>query len=311
MTEYEPSEDLGRSEDHRRSDDYSQLEKAIAHMETQRAILGDAVVDASIAALREKLAALADTEAPVERLAGERRSVSVMFADISGFTALAETMDPEAVRDLMNACFERLVPVVEKYEGVVDKFIGDEVMALFGAPAAHENDPERALRAALEMMEALANFNAEQGTDLRLHFGINTGLVIAGGIGTHERREYSVMGDAVNLAARLEDASERGEILVGLDTHRLTEPLFEFEALEPIRVKGKAEPVPVYRLLAARVVPGKVRGITGLESPRPQAGLFHRGCRDTRQASACRTIPKRQDNSWLRPATRAAAAFLS
>jgi len=244
-----------------------QLKQAIAALEAQRAILGDAVVEAAMDSMREKLAAMEQVEAPTPDLVAERKLVTIMFADISGFTALAETMDPEAVRDLMNACFERLVPVVEKYQGTVDKFIGDEIMALFGAPAAHENDPERALRVALEMMETLAGFNAERGTDLGLHFGINTGLVIAGGLGTRERQEYSVMGDAVNLAARLEDASQRGEILVGPDTHRLTGPLFEFEPLEPIRVKGKAEPVPVYRLLAPRATPGKVRGIAGLESP--------------------------------------------
>ncbi len=248
----------------------AQLEAALAALEAQRAVLGDTVVEAALVSMREKLAALSSppqaggTEGGLQ---GERKLVTVMFADISGFTGLAETMDPEAVRDLMNGCFERLVPVVEKYEGTVDKFIGDEIMALFGAPVAHENDPERALRAALEMIDALAEFNADRGTDLGVHFGINTGLVIAGGIGTGERQEYSVMGDAVNLAARLEDASERGKILVGPDTHRLTAPLFEFETLEPIQVKGKVEPVPVYRLLAAKAVPGRVRGIAGLESP--------------------------------------------
>jgi len=243
-----------------------QLEQAIAALEGQRVILGDAVVSASIAALRQQLSALASAKAPISELRGERKLVTVMFADISGFTSMAETMDPEAVRDLMNACFERLVPVVEKYEGTVDKFIGDEIMALFGAPVAHEDDPIRALRAALDMIDELAAFNLHHSTDLGLHFGINTGHVIAGGIGTRGRQEYSVMGDAVNLAARLEDASERGESLVGPDTYRLTAPLFEFQTLEPIRVKGKAEPVQVYRLLAAKAVRGKVRGIEGLES---------------------------------------------
>lgn len=171
-----------------------------------------------------------------------------MFADISGFTALSETMDPEAVRELMNRCFDHLVPIVEKYEGTVDKFICDEIMALFGAPMAHENGPERALRAALEMLDTLIAFNAEYKTDLGMHIGINTGLVIAGGIGSEGRQQYSVMGDAVNLAARLEDASEKGEIFVGPDTHRLTAPL------------------EVYRLLARKAVRGKVRGIEGVSA---------------------------------------------
>jgi len=162
------------------SEDRRQIEQTIAALEAQRAALGNAVADASIAALREKLAVLAGAEASEPTMEGERRLVTVMFADLSGFTAMAERMDPEAVRDLVNACFERLAPVVAKYEGMVDKFIGDEIMALFGAPVAHENDAERALRAALEMVDALAKFNAERGADLGLHFGINTGHVIAG-----------------------------------------------------------------------------------------------------------------------------------
>jgi len=247
-----------------------QLEQAIAHMEAQRAILGDAVVDAALGSMRRQLTDLEEVERKLApALEGERKLVTIMFADISGFTALAETMGPEAVRDMMNGCFQRLVPIVEKYGGTVDKFIGDEIMALFGAPVAHENDPERALRAALDMMDMLRAFNAERGTDLGIHFGINTGLVIAGGIGTDERQEYSVMGDAVNLAARLEDVSERGEILVGPDTYRRTAPLFEFETLEPVRVKGKAELVEVYRLGGLKAKPERVRGLEtrGISSP--------------------------------------------
>jgi class 3 adenylate cyclase len=137
-------------------------------------------------------------------LAGERRQVTVLFADISGFTALSETLDPEDVRQIMNACFAQLVPIVEAYGGTIDKFIGDAIMALFGAPIAHENEAERAVRTALALMEALAAFNTAQGTALGLHCGLNTALVIAGEMGTPSRRDYSVMGDAVNLAARLQ-----------------------------------------------------------------------------------------------------------
>ena len=185
-------------------------------------------------------------------LAGERRQVTVLFADISGFTALAETMDPEDVRQVMNACFARLVPLVEAYGGTIDKFIGDAIMALFGAPIAYENDAERAVRTALAMLEALAAFNAEQGTTLGLHCGINTGLVIAGEIGTQSRHDYSVMGDAVNLAARLEEASERGQIFVGHETYHLTHTLFRYESVAPMRLKGKTDPVQVYQVRGPR-----------------------------------------------------------
>jgi len=199
----------------------------------------------------------------------ERKLVTVMFADIAGFTALAETMDPEHLRDLINACFDQLVPVVTKYGGIVDKFIGDEIMAIFGVPIAHENDAERSLRASLEMQEALVEFNKAYGTDLGIQFGINTGLVIAGRIGARDRQDYSVMGDAVNLAARLQEASQRGEIWVGPDTYRLTKHLFAFKALGPLRIKGKTEPVPVYKLVDMRAQLAPLRGLEdrGISSP--------------------------------------------
>ena len=252
-----------------------QIEQAIAQLEGQRAVLGDAVTDTALAALRQELAALEHTEPqggpppPVPNLAGERKLVTILFVDVSGFTALAEKMDPEAVRNLINACFERLVPVVETYGGTVTKFIGDAIEAVFGAPLTHENDPERAFRCALDIMDALAHFNAERGTDLGLHLGINTGLVIAGGIGTRQRQDYAVTGDAINLAARLEDASQRGEILVGPDTYRLTSSLFAFETLPPIRVQGKRDPVPVYRLLGLKEEQKRTRWLAsaGIASP--------------------------------------------
>lgn len=248
------------------------IEQAIAALQAQRSMLGDPVVDASLAALRHQLAGPAHQHISNSALRGERKQVTVMFADISGFTAMSEKLDPEEVRSTINACFERLGAAIDRYGGHIDKFIGDEIMALFGAPLAHENDPERALRAALDMMTALADFNREHAGQLpkplALHFGINSGLVIAGGIGTAQRQDYSVMGDTVNLAARLEDLSEAGEILVGEATYRRTAPMFEFEALPPVTVKGKARPVQVYRLLKTKTVrAGQVRGIEGLSSP--------------------------------------------
>jgi len=230
------------------------------------------IIQTVLQALQQQLTLAEETPLDTAKLAGERRQVTVMFADISGFTAMSEKLDPEEVRNTINNCFDRLGAVIDRYDGFIDKFIGDEIMALFGAPIAHENDPERALRAALDMMEALTQFNHDYADrlpkPLALHFGINTGLVIAGGIGTSQRQDYSVMGDTVNLAARLEGLSESGEILVGSATHRLTAPMFEFEPLKPVKVKGKEKPVQVYRLLSVKHgVAGQVRGIEGLYSP--------------------------------------------
>ncbi len=202
-------------------------------------------------------------------LGGERKLVTILFADISGFTAYSEKTDPEAVRDLINDCFSQLTPIVAKYKGTVEKFIGDEIMAIFGAPMAHENDAERGVLCGLEMMERLAGFNIERGTMLGMHIGINTGLVVAGSIGAGEQQQYGVTGDAVNVAARLADASERGQIIVGSHTWRLTAPLFEFEPMKTVRVKGKAKPVPVYRVIGLKAKPGGSRGleIFGIRSP--------------------------------------------
>jgi class 3 adenylate cyclase len=243
--------------------DREQLDRAIAMLESQRAVLGDAVVELALAPLRAQLAALANPAPSAADLRGERKFITVMFADVAGFTALSETLDPEAVRDLMNDCFEQLVPVIEKYQGTLDKFIGDGVMVLFGAPVTHENDPERALRAALEMMAVLDDYNVARGTDLGLHFGINTGLVLAGSLGAGGRQDYSVMGDGVNVAARLESVSRRSEIVVGPETYRLTTPLFEFDELPPS--SSKASQAGGERIACGRPARPGQRGILGLD----------------------------------------------
>jgi class 3 adenylate cyclase/tetratricopeptide (TPR) repeat protein len=230
-------------------DEADTIREAIAGLEAQRQLLGDAVVESALGALQQKLDAIRIGRSGPAVGEGERKLVTVMFADISGFTALSELRDPEEVRNIVNDCFEVLVPIVQRYGGTIDKFMGDAIMALFGAPVAHENDPERALLAALEMMEAFQLFSARSGLGLGLHFGINTGQVVTGNVGASGRGDFSVMGDAVNLAARLEDLSEIGEILVGPETHVLAGTRFDFEERPPVRVKGKQAAIPIFRLL--------------------------------------------------------------
>jgi class 3 adenylate cyclase len=254
------------------SDPRAGIEAAIAALEAQRPVLGDVAVDAALAGLRQKLGELEQAERrpkPAEPRAdtAERKFVTVLFADISGFTALSEITDPESVRDIINACFDTFVPIVVRYGGTVDKFIGDEIMALFGAPASHEDDPARALFAALDMMSALKLFNRQRETDLGVHIGINSGLVIAGGLGSKGRQQYSVMGDPVNVAARLETLSDTGQIFVGPDTYQLVEHLFDFEALPPVAIKGKHKLLPIYQLLRPKRESETGRGLSGLRSP--------------------------------------------
>jgi adenylate cyclase len=217
------------------------LEASIRALEAQRAVLGDVVVDTAIAALREKLGASAAS--------GERKLVTIVFGDISGFTKMSATRDPEEVRDLTTAAFDVLVPIIERYGGIVDKFIGDAVMALFGAKIAREDDARSALMAALDMREAFDEFVARTGLELDIHFGVNTGTVVTGQVGASGSGAFSVMGDAVNLASRLEHLSEPGEILVGATTRELVGEAFAFDAREPVPLKGSPEPVPVFALL--------------------------------------------------------------
>lgn len=189
-------------------------------------------------------------------LESERKNVTVLFADISGFTAMSEKMDPEEVTNIMNGCMKMLADIVHRYEGYVDKFIGDCIMAIFGAPITHENDPELALRAALDMQKEMEEYNTRLPkrleTPLTLHTGINSGMVIAGGVGSDKKMEYTVMGDTVNLAARLESLAKHGQTFVSGYTYNLTRNLFEFIRHEPIKVKGKKDPVAVFEVIRAK-----------------------------------------------------------
>lgn len=178
----------------------------------------------------------------------ERRITTIMFADISGFTSFSETTDPEHLRDLINACFHQLVPIILEHGGQIDKFIGDEIMALFGATQANEDDAKRALTAALRMLEAIKAFSRDNSVSWNLHIGVNTGMVVTGMVGSSSKREFSVVGDTVNIASRLADQAQPGEVLVGKTTCLLTKNDFDFETLQSIELKGKSKPVTIYRL---------------------------------------------------------------
>ncbi len=189
----------------------------------------------------------------------------MLFADLSGFTTISERLDPEFVQSLQNEIFEEMTAAAESFGGFVDKFMGDAMLALFGAPTAHEDDPERALRAALLMIDRVARASERSQTlvraPLKLHVGINTGPVVAGGIGAGGARSYSVTGDTVNTAQRLQSMAEPGEALVGPSTWALTRHAFRFEALGEASLRGKARGIVVHRLAGP------------LESPRPARGL--------------------------------------
>ncbi|HEY7529051.1 MAG TPA: adenylate/guanylate cyclase domain-containing protein [Gemmatimonadota bacterium] len=187
-------------------------------------------------------------------LAGERREVAVIFADLSGFTALSERMDPEEVTVLVNRLLSQLSAEVHRYEGYVDKFIGDAVMALFGAPVAHENDAERAVLASLAMLDVIRRYNETADSPLALKIGINLGEVVAGHIGSGLRMQYTVIGDTVNVASRLEGKAAPNSILVTDAVHGRLGGRFEVEGLPPLQVKGREEPLKVHAIVGFRDV---------------------------------------------------------
>ena len=194
--------------------------------------------------------------------------MTVLFADLSGYTAFAEGMDPEQVKSQVDRALFRLGHEVERYGGTVDKYIGDNVMALFGAPVAHEDDAERAVRAGLGMQDAMEEINAglPSGAHFELRVGVNTGEVLAGAVG----ETYTVVGDTVNVASRLQSAARPGSVTVGERTMRATDAAVRYETLEPLTLKGKAEPVPAWEAVGLiaehsvrRVAPARESPLVG------------------------------------------------
>jgi predicted ATPase/class 3 adenylate cyclase len=245
-----------------------ELEKAIAALEAQRAALGDGVVDASTTALRERLAAL-ESAAPTDQ---QRKLVTVLFADVSGFTAMAEAMDAEDVNEMMNSLWNRLDSAIAQHGGTVDKHIGDAVMAVWGVTAARESDPERAVSAALRMQDEVASLAAQsatrrEGAGLVMRIGINTGPVLLSQVGT--TGEYTAIGDTVNTASRLEHVCPLGRVLISHATYRHVRGLFETESVDPIHLKGKSAPIGAYLVTKRkpRAFRPTARGVEGVRTP--------------------------------------------
>ncbi|MEM9713608.1 MAG: adenylate/guanylate cyclase domain-containing protein, partial [Actinomycetota bacterium] len=194
------------------------------------------------------------------RGAEERRIVTVLFADLVGFTALGELRDPEQLKLLVDRCFERLVADITAFGGSVDKIVGDAIVALFGAPLAHEDDPERAVRAALRMQRTVDEVSADLDTRIRMRIGVNTGEVLVGAL--RAGGDYTAMGDTVNLAARLETTAAPGEILVGPTTYEATREVVRYDARGTMAVRGREGAIAVHVATEELTLPGR--------RPRPQ-----------------------------------------
>ncbi len=211
----------------------------------------DLIIEAFKKYLPNRIVEKIMTDPTKVRVESERRFVTILFGDVSGFTALSEKLDPEEVVHIINRYFSAMLKIVEKYGGDVDKFIGDAIMVIFGAPVAHADDPERAVRAAVEMQQVIQAFDPVVTPDgtvvkVKMSIGINTGEVVAVNMGSDKRMEYTVMGDNVNLSSRLEGVATADQIIISDNTFQYVKDVIEYEKLKPVKVKGKEKPIQIY-----------------------------------------------------------------
>ncbi len=215
-------------------------------------------------ALREKI------KAAQSEIEGERKPVTIVFTDIVGSTTIAEKLDPEVWKEIVVGAHKRVGEAVYRYEGTIAQLLGDGVLAFFGAPITHEDDPIRAVRAAMDIQESVKAYAQELGSvvdGFQMRIGINTGTVVIGEIGTDMHVEYLAIGDAVNVAARLQSAAEPGKVVISEPCARLVSAEFELKDLGEIRVKGKSESLQAFELISVKAEPETGRGIEGLLTP--------------------------------------------
>ncbi len=201
---------------------------------------------------------------------GERKLVTMLFADIVGSTAAAERLDPEDWREIISGVHRGISQAIERYGGTVIQLLGDGVLAFFGAPLAHEDDAERAVRAALDIQAFMAEYGANvsgQTEPLQIRVGLHTGLVVVGDMGTGRHIEYLAVGDSVNTASRIQGVARPASVLVSSDTYRLVKHVFDVSPPQEIELKGKSAPIVVYEVVAAKPVPEAARGVEGLDAP--------------------------------------------
>ena len=192
---------------------------------------------------------------PQRHLSDERRVVTVLFADLVGFTGLAESRDPEEVKNLVDSCFQRLAADIGAFGGRVDKILGDAVVAMFGAPVAHEDDADRAVRAGLQMLDTLSAWSAVSDvSELEMRIGINTGEVLVGSL--RADGDYTAMGDVVNIASRLQGIAAPGQVVVGQGTFLATRKAVRYSPLGEVEAKGRGEPVRAWVAEQAVLPPG-------------------------------------------------------
>jgi class 3 adenylate cyclase len=214
---------------------------------------------------------LAEKARAASHLPGERRVVTTLFVDVVGSTLLTEQVDVEAWTAIMNGAFDCIAPLIYRYEGTIARLLGDSLLAFYGAPVAHEDDPVRAVHTALALISVVHEYaeeiRQEYGVEFAIRVCINTGQVVVGAVQEDLKYEYTAMGGAVNLVSRIKFAARPMTVLISENTHRFISPMFECTDLGPISIKGITDPVRVYQVHGPRARPGQIRGLAGLRSP--------------------------------------------
>ena len=253
----------------------NQLKQTIADIESQRSILGDEVVEASLKPIRKKLADLesgivSSTEDLFAIPERKRKLVTLLFLDVVGSTAMTKDLDPEDTLDMMDHAIKRLAEPIGTHAGRVTRYTGDGFKAIFGDPVSRENDPDQAIRAGLEILKLAKDISQEIERewgvmDFKVRIGLDTGLAAIGGL---TESEDTVMGEVVNLAVRIESAAPPGGLLISHNTYRHVRGVFNVEPQEPISAKGFPEPVPVYLVkeIKPRAFRVQTRGVEGVET---------------------------------------------
>lgn len=246
-----------------------QLRDSLTALEAQRALLGDVVLNTALAPIREKITALqAELAAESAPASDERRLVTILFTDIVGSTALAEKLDPEEWRQTVARLHQLVGNIIAQHQGYVAQYLGDGLLALFGAQSSGEYDPENAIRAALQFQSAIAAAFQSAPVPVQIRVGIHTGPVVVGELGADAHKEFTATGDAMNLAARLQSAAPPAGILISHDTYSYVRGVFDVTPQPPLAVKGKTEPVKAYLVRHAKPRAFRVaaRGVSGIRT---------------------------------------------
>ena len=241
------------------------LRAAINGLEAQRGVLGDEIVNTALGTIQKQLAELEQQAAAQSAPAEDRRMVTILFTDMVGSTSMAEKLDPEEWRRIVARTHSAIGDAITVHHGTIAQYLGDGLLAFFGAREASEADPENAIRAGLDAQSAVTALLSEDKVQVRV--GIHTGLVVVGQLGAEAHKEFTASGDAMNLAARLQSAAPPGGVLISLDTYRYVRGVFDVTVRPPLTVKGKSEPIQTFLVRRAKPRPFRTvaRGVAGLE----------------------------------------------